>query len=265
MERLNIVKISPTQNMTVLVETPLPRERHAEAAEKLMDYAGVHCEQVGFIEPAQSAHARARLQMMGGEFCGNATMSLAAFLCFQDEMPAGGEADIPLEVSGADGVLSCRVRALGGGAFEGTVWMPEPRAIERRILHSGGTDYETVCVRMDGIAHILIDRKHEPEAEKLLRTWAPLFEEEAVGFVACDFARNEIRPLVLVKPTGSAVWERGCGSGSAAYGAAMAQKAGGCVKVAIRQPGGTIVVCADGESVSITGRVQIVMRGEAYL
>ena len=67
MERLQIVKISPTENMTVLVETPVPGARHAEIAEKLMAYGGVNCEQVGYIEPPRDPAARARLQMMGGD------------------------------------------------------------------------------------------------------------------------------------------------------------------------------------------------------
>ena len=81
----------------------------------------------------------------------------------------------------------------------------------------------------------------------------------------CDFARNEIRPLVYVKPTGSAVWERGCGSGSAAYGAAAAWMTGKAVQIPVRQPGGVITVKADAERVEIRGRVKIVMQGEAWV
>ena len=283
MERLQIVKISPTENMTVLVETPVPGARHAEIVEKLMAYGGVNCEQVGYIEPPRDPAARARLQMMGGEFCGNATMSLASFLCFCDAMPAGAQADIPLEVSGMEGTLACHVCCLAEGEYEGTVQMPRPLSISRQTLAFSNTAYSVICVRMDGIAHLLIDAKQvggagtsgscqgargaEPTAVflDLLHAWAPLFAEEAVGLVLCDFERDEIRPLVYVKPTGSAVWERGCGSGSAAYGAAMAWKTGREVEIPVRQPGGTITVRAGEKGVSIRGKVKIVMRGEAYV
>ena len=272
MERLQIVKISPTENMTVLVETPVPRARHAEIAEKLMVYGGVNCEQVGYIEPPRDPAARARLQMMGGEFCGNATMSLASFLCFCDAMPAGAQADIPLEVSGMEGTLACHVRCLAEGEYEGAVQMPRPLSISRQTLAFSNTPYSVTCVRMDGIAHLLIDAKQVARGAEpivvphdLLHAWAPLFAEEAVGLVLCDFEKDEIRPLVYVKPTGSAVWERGCGSGSAAYGAAMAWKTGRDVEIPVRQPGGTITVRAGEKGVSIRGKVKIVMRGEAYI
>lgn len=277
MERLQIVKISPTENMTVLVETPVPRARHAEIAEKLMAYGGVNCEQVGYIERPQNPAARARLQMMGGEFCGNATMSLASFLCFQDGMPAGAQADIPLEVSGMEGTLACRVRCLAEGEYEGEVQMPRPLAVGERILAFSGDSYPVVCVRMDGITHLLLNAQEVENPERfrgadssavcleLLRAWAPLFEEEAVGLVLCDFEKHAIRPLVYVKPTGSAVWERGCGSGSAAYGAAAAWKTGGSVEIPVRQPGGVITVRAGEREISIRGKVKMILRGEAFV
>ena len=70
--KVEFVKLSPTQNMTILVKTPVERENHLEVATKLMDYASVGAEQVGFIENGQGT---IRLQMMAGEFCGNATRS----------------------------------------------------------------------------------------------------------------------------------------------------------------------------------------------
>ena len=75
---ISFVKLSPTQNVTVLATSPVPRAEQPAAAAKLLAYDGVGGEQAGFLEkPAHSA-ARARLQMMGGEFCGNAAMSLGA-------------------------------------------------------------------------------------------------------------------------------------------------------------------------------------------
>ena len=267
MERLKIVKLSPTENMTVLVETPVPRARHAEIAAELMACGGVNCEQVGYIEPAQDRAARARLQMMGGEFCGNAAMSLAALLCFREGMPDGTETDVPLEVSGAENTLFCHISRISECEYEGAVAMPRPLSIERRVLSCEGFSGAVICVRMDGITHLLLEASRLKEADPgvLLRRWAELFEEEAVGLVLCDFARNEIRPLVYVKPTGSAVWERGCGSGSAAYGAAAAWLTGKAVEIPVRQPGGVITVKADAERVEIRGRVKIVIQGEAWV
>ena len=67
---IQFIKTSPTQNVTILVLTQVPRASQPEIAAQLLRYDGVGGEQVGFLEPSQTA--RARLQMMGGEFCGNA-------------------------------------------------------------------------------------------------------------------------------------------------------------------------------------------------
>ena len=78
--KISFVKTSPAQNVTVLVTSPVPRDRQAETAAKLLAYDGVGGEQAGFLETPTMPGADARLQMMGGEFCGNAAMSLGAYL-----------------------------------------------------------------------------------------------------------------------------------------------------------------------------------------
>ena len=35
---LRFIKTSPTENMTLLIETPVPREQHLEVAEKLISW-----------------------------------------------------------------------------------------------------------------------------------------------------------------------------------------------------------------------------------
>ena len=74
--KLEYIKTDPTSNITVLVRTPVERAKQPEAAENIMA-ADRQCEQVGFVEESESG---TRLQMMGGEFCGNASMSLAAVM-----------------------------------------------------------------------------------------------------------------------------------------------------------------------------------------
>ena len=38
---LKFIKTSPTENMTLLIETPVPREQHLEVAEKLCDQIAI--------------------------------------------------------------------------------------------------------------------------------------------------------------------------------------------------------------------------------
>ena len=170
------------------------------------------------------------------------------------------EKKLLLEVSGAEDPVLCTVRKTGDG-FEGTVEMPGIPEI--------GT--ETFCgisftaVRMEGITHLICeDRTFEREAaESLLRRIAGLLPDEAIGLIQWDRTRQYMRPLVFVRGSGSLVWEHGCGSGSAAVGAAEALRNGtGETEIEVKQPGGTIRVSAAAEngkilSVKISGRVKL--------
>ena len=126
---LKFIKTSPTENMTLLIETPVPREKHLEIAEKLIAYGSVYAEQAGYIEEPENPAAAKRLQMMAGEFCGNASLSLAAVLAEEKGLAVGEETEIILEVSGADSLVNCHMKKEEKG-FTGRVAMPLPKAIE---------------------------------------------------------------------------------------------------------------------------------------
>ena len=261
---LDFVKLSPTRNMTILVTSPVERPQHVSVAEQLMDSGSVHAEQVGFLEPTSIPGARLRLQMMGGEFCGNATMSVGAFLAFQDDLPDRASADYPLEVSGADGVVHCRIRR-EGSAFIGTVAMPLPEKIEE--ISFGGRKCPVVF--LPGIAHAIIDAQTmtPAEAEALIPQWCAAARQEAFGIILKS--GSTIKPLVYVRETNSAVWEQGCGSGTAAVGAYVAYLKKAPLSVEIAQPGGVIradVAWEGGISgIKITGTVKIAAMGRAWI
>ena len=69
--------------------------------------------------------------MMGGEFCGNASISAAALIARKGGIVSG---DIALEVSGADEPLCVKVQKLDGRKYLGTVAMPLPVGITRMQL-----------------------------------------------------------------------------------------------------------------------------------
>ena len=131
---LQFIKASPTENMTLLIETPVPREEHLEIAEKLIAYGNVYAEQAGYIEEPENPLAEKRLQMMAGEFCGNASLSLAAVLAEEKGLSVGEETEIILEVSGADSLVNCHMKKEEKG-FTGRVAMPLPKAIEYQNFH----------------------------------------------------------------------------------------------------------------------------------
>lgn len=266
--KLRFAKLNPTENMTILVTDPVSRDRHSAVAEALMAYGSVGGEQVGFLEEPTLPGARMRLQMMGGEFCGNATMSLAALLAFQENLPDGGEAVYPLEVSGADGLVPCRIRH-SGDVCRGTVCMPLPEAIREVDFPDG---VRCPVVFFPGIAHAIVREGvlRASDAPRCIPRWCEACGTDALGIILADDALDRIRPLVYVRSTDSSVWERGCGSGTAALGAYLAHARCGDAALDVAQPGGTIHVEAkwDGERVSrleISGDVRLAATGEAWI
>ena len=259
---ISYITLDPTKNITLLVETPVRRQAQSAVAQLLLR-SDPQAEQVGFLEPAALPGARRRLQMMGGEFCGNASMALAALLAHEDGLSPGQETVIPLEVSGKEGLLTCRVRA-EADCFRGTVDMPLPEKIEAVDVWTGAEMLSCPAVFLPGIVHAVVpvgavDRARAEEAVQLL---CAALRAEAAGLLLFDEAALSFEPLVYVAATHTAVWERGCGSGSAALGCYLAHRDKASRHVPLRQSGGVIeaeAVWAENRvaEVRITGQVRL--------
>ena len=256
MSRYPYVLLDPTGNLTALVLAPVPPEDRPRVTAALMGIS----EQVGYLMTPTLPGAAARLEMMGGEFCGNATMATASWLMLQKGLPVGGETLVPMEVSGAKDVLSCRI-CRREKDFQGTVPMPAILDWGESLPAWPGVPY----VRMEGILHWIWQGEFLPEDEatRLLREAAQRLSEEAAGLLFWDEKTSTMRPLIFVKPTSTMVWETGCGSGSAAIGAWRAVKQGdGETRTVVHQPGGTITAAAwvqagRVERVEMTGTVRM--------
>ena len=252
--KIRYTTLDPTGNITCLVLDPVPPEDRSRVTQALMP----RCEQVGYLLPPQMPGAHARLEMMGGEFCANASMAAAAYLCSRE---GHTEDETALEVSGTSGLVPCRVRTLPDGRYEGTVEIPSD-------MHCFDVDLGGLrcpAVRMEGIVHLILKDQDlkDTEAEALIQRAADILPDPAVGLLHWDSAHRMMHPLVYVKAAGTLVWETGCGSGSTALGVYLAREKGdGICQTEILQPGGIIraeTEIRDGKllSVSITGRVRL--------
>ena len=259
---IDYTKLSPTGNITVLVKTPVPRDRQARIAARLLAADCVGGEQAGFIEAPFDPRAAARLRMMGGEFCGNATMSLGAVLARRD---GAQNADYWIEVSGSPAPVPCRIEKSGDG-WVGTVDMPLPESIGNITLDTDGGAITVPLVRMPGIAHIIIPVEaglSEAELRRRLPEWNGIIGADALGALVWNEATTTIDPLVYVPSAGTLVREHGCGSGTAAVGCRMATTAGRGVELPVRQPGGIITARTEIQNsaitaLSITGKVSVI-------
>lgn len=270
---VKFIKASPTENMTLLIETPVAREKQLAVAERLIAYGSVYAEQAGYIEEAENPAAEKRLQMMAGEFCGNASLSLAAWLAQKKNLPIGEKTEITLEVSGAEALVRCEMKREAEHRFLGRVAMPLPQTIEKRAFTLDGERIELTAVVFAGITHILVPaslwgENAAKKAEHAARVWAkelpPVF-----GLLLFDEKEKSLKPLVEVGDV-SLIWERGCGSGTSAVGAYLAAREKKDVTVSLKQPGGVMHATVSYQNgavtkIEITGSVAIVAEGTAYL
>lgn len=284
MKKLQFYKISPGGNTTILVTDPIvsnPADR-ALMANCLMDQLHLNAEQVGYISQLDSTP---RLDMMGGEFCGNASRSLAALLAFSssDKLIEDTEGSLSgaIEVSGVNRSLKVKVKKQGE-FLDASVEMPinsSIEAIKEVSLHKGIIMH---VVEMEGITHVLIDEDVFlfPEGDHVnvseaIRISLGLTEESAVGCIwyKKSLGKYSIKPVVWVKGTNSTYFETACGSGTVALGLFLSKEGHSDVNIAISQPSGSSIwVSVDFNKEDncfneawIGGNVSIIARGETFL
>ncbi len=265
---IEFVKVSPTQNMTLLVRTEHPVEEYRSIATAIMSAGHVHAEQVGFVRKPTMPEADVGLHMAAGEFCGNACMALAAVSAAEDG-PGAGSAEVVLETSGAEHLVRCRVERRSPD-FLCELAMPLPRRVER--CEGGGG---AALVLYEDSLHVVVetervDRQTRDRAQatavRLGKSWGvPL-----IGVMVYEPRRHRLTPLVHIPSLGCMVWERSCASGTAALGAHLAHTQRGPVATAVTQPGGTMHVTARCErgrlaDLTVAGSVRIVAEGTAYV
>ena len=253
--KVEYYKLDPTGNVTLIVKTPVPREDQCNVAGKLMQL-DKEAEQVGFLEKPLHKNAALRLQMMGGEFCGNATISAASVFAQENDLEQGS---VCLEISGIDEPLSVQINKCAPAAYTGSVAMPLPESMEQ-LAFSGTT---LPVLRFDGISHIIAEDSLSPaEAERNIRAWCQKLGAEALGVMLVH--GDALDPLVYVAATDTLVWENSCASGSTAAAAYYALQSGVSGEYSFRQRGGTLSVSAkveDGKLCSLILQGKAVVRG----
>ena len=257
----------PTGNITALITSPYTEETRQSMIQEAFDREP-SCEQVGFL--MSDSGSDIGLEMMGYEFCGNATLSAAAWHAGMQGLEPGCDTVVTVESSGADEILNVHVRRLeadpsasadtlfSGSYFEGTVGMPVPALSTYRGYP---------LISFEGISHLLVPAEDFsiPHAEKAVQEYANELEVSALGLMLCpdyddltstqpDGDSIRIRPLVYVPDQDTLFWEHGCATGSTAAGW-YRYMTGGSKHTEIKQPGGIIRVdITDGQPM-LTGKV----------
>ncbi|MBQ7920606.1 MAG: hypothetical protein IJ324_11785 [Lachnospiraceae bacterium] len=253
---MKIQYVNPAGNITAIVEGFVPMAERISLSKKILDKKCA--EQVGF-ETAPALGGLYRLEMMGGEFCGNAARSFG-YLKALEEFGAGVHT-INVEISGAEAPVPVMVDLDKNTAF---ARMPVPARLEQIEVQG----YSCPVVMCHGICHLIaLDvTPDEVFVETALDAMKSL-KQDAYGIMFLDARKGTLIPAVYVAATDSLVWESSCGSGSVACGwylamAAQVMDSSETKVYTFAQPGGTIQV----EAVLLNGRVTAcIMGGEVNI
>ena len=127
-EKIHYVKADPSGNTTILVLDAIPKQEHASLAARLLQPEYVGAEQVGFLTWPDN-DADIRLDMMGDEFCGNASRSAAAYLLSRSGQDYG---EYRVSCSGCNKILKAVVVRDEGELYDASIEVPLPKKMEDR-------------------------------------------------------------------------------------------------------------------------------------
>ena len=187
-------------------------------------------EQCCFVTLPKDERALAKVEMFGGEFCGNATRSVIQLLT------KGKDYQGMIEVSGVDRPLNFSVK---NGVIGLEMPLPEDGELVK-IVEEG------TLVQLDGIAQLVVTdlAKRENSSPRgllnilLSQNKYDLAEQAAVGITYYDPVSNKADFGVWVKEVNTVFDETACGSGTCAIGIATALQAQENQKLEVIQPSG---------------------------
>ncbi len=229
--------------MTAFITNYVAPAQYAEIANQIMAYEYLNAEQVGFLVAPENEQSVLRLEMSGGEFCGNAVLSAAAYCSYKGLTKSNR---FYLEASGSDVPLECVVEEKSPSHFEARAEMPHPLSTDEISVSLNDRSVSGNVVKLDGITHFVTDYwpSSNDDFNSLIEAVTEGIEDKAIGIIPyrkLTEKEYEIWPFVYVTETGSRFFEQACGSGSLALGIYLSMK-NGEDKLKVHQPGGIINV-----------------------
>lgn len=227
--KLTITMADPAGNRTAFAEGAVDPEHYAAVGAALLEKEELHAEQAGFLCPPRQ-NGIGRLEMMGGEFCGNASRSFGLLLGRRAGKKDGDT--VAIEVSGSSRKLDVLLEEDGSW-----VSMPLPQRFDQITFESKA--YPAVV--LEGITHIILEDINPSDnlAHSLIEQAAQTTDADAVGAIFVNGKR--MTPAVWVRATDSFVWEGSCGSGTLAATAWLGRHTqNGTFSLELIQPGGIL-------------------------
>lgn len=216
-------------------------------------------EQCCFVTKPRNSNAVARVEMMGGEFCGNAARSVIALVT------KGQDYEGLIEVSGVDDPLSFVVS-------KGQIRLQMPLPKEKSLVEEVE---EGFLVHLDGITHLVVLGKNSTSPRELFNALKDENKYNCTSYPAfgVSFFDPETKNAdfcVWVNAVDTVFDETACGSGTSSIGIALAKAKGQSVMESVIQPSQEAIMTIadynlDSQKVDksyIEGEVKILFDGE---
>ena len=251
----NYFRANPCGNITGFVVAPVYPGYRKAYTDCIMEQIDKDVEQVGFISPAYEG-APLRMDMMGGEFCANATRAYGLYSAgFYD---TDGLVDIEVYVSGHEGTTDVIADVKNQKAY---VALDDP--IGRENLTIDGKD--CTLIKLPGISHLIVEGEEDKDfVNKALEVLKKDHKDEAYGVLFFDKEKLEMIPYVYVEGSETLFREGSCGSGTIAvvnYLEDDIAKLDEDYKISIKNPAGELEVFVyefeDGKKFCVGGKVEL--------
>lgn len=251
----NYFRANPCGNITGFVVAPVYPGYRKAYTDCIMEQIDKDVEQVGFISPAYEG-APLRMDMMGGEFCANATRAYGLYSAsFYD---TDGLVDIEVYVSGHEGTTDVIADVKNQKAY---VALDAP--IGRENLTIDGKD--CTLIKLPGISHLVVEAEEDKEfVDKALEVLKKDHKDEAYGVLFFNKEKLEMIPYVYVEGSETLFREGSCGSGTVAvvnYLEDDIAKLDEDYKISIKNPAGELEVFVyefeDGKKFCVGGKVEL--------
>lgn len=263
MSRQRIAVLLPSGNTTAVVFEPVAPEDAKRKNAAVID-AWAKTGSAEGVEQccavvAPKGDAVCRVEMFGGEFCGNATRAVLHLLS------GGNDGKGTVEVSGAGKPLAYSIT-------DGIVELEMPVADEGSVVTEVPDGF---LVRLEGIAHVVSFAPEASTPRELLTSLIQenrygLAKEPAVGVTFFDAMSGSASFCVWVREVDTMFDETACGSGTASIAAATAFMKKEPQTIEVLQPSGRLIRASatydrtiDNVSrITISGAVETLYDGE---
>lgn len=241
--KVEYLRANPAGNITAFVIGDVDPSHRAKIANIIIEDQDPGVEQVGFI--SKNTDGSYRMDMMGGEFCANASRSFGLYLA--KTLDLASEKPLEIQVSGSNDKVQVKV-----DKAQMTAEIILSPAKEVKDLKLAGGTYTTVF--LDGIIHVIVNDRAEDRAlaEEIINELKNSYTDDAYGLMFLDEKNLTMVPYVYVEETKTLIREGSCGSGTFSAGYYLNKEKAIDFKARLKQPGGSLEVKAQEFNDSLT-------------